>query len=481
MNKTFKTPIRNFLFHNILKCQKRFKISNGVKILIISIAIFGIGFSLIPLTSAQANGLDVEFEGEPESLFNEANFLPGQSVTRWVKVTNNSGEDQEIGVNVTGSSDCSGAYCLSDELNLVISKNSTPLYTGSLTDFFEAGEIYLSHLPNGANIQYDFSITFTHGAGNNYQGLSTSFNFEIGFWGESIGEEIPPGGPGGGGVIIAGLVISNEDVSGVGTTSITITWDTNKKATSRVIYSSSNESYVFDWKKPPNYGYFHSTPEYDTPANLHGVMDHTVDITGLSTGTTYYYRCVSHTSPDETISTEHSFTTLGTKEEGPGEEETPPSEVPGEIPEEEFPAPPAERPGEITPPTGGEEVPGGEEIALEPSPEEEVTISGGEMPEEKPETNFDKFLAAIGGFFTFENPCWIFFLGIVILIILFLLSEKKREGKRKWGLPLLILVAIILYCIFCRPTCWILIITAVILLILSVIFKSKKKEKESGF
>jgi len=116
----------------------------------------------------------------------------------------------------------------------------------------------------------------------------------------------------GGAVFIAGLQIYNERVSDVGTTDVTIIWDTNLKSTSRVIYSSSDESYVFDWTNPPNYGYSHSTPEYNTPANLYGVTgSHTVHITGLSMGTTYYYRCVSHTSPDETITVEHSFTTKG--------------------------------------------------------------------------------------------------------------------------------------------------------------------------
>lgn len=67
---------------------------------------------------------------------------------------------------------------------------------------------------------------------------------------------------------------------------------------------------VFDFNSPPNYGYSFSTSESDTPANTNGVTLHTVVLTGLVPGTTYYYRTISHASPD-TISYERSFTTSG--------------------------------------------------------------------------------------------------------------------------------------------------------------------------
>ena len=267
------------------------------------------------------------------------------------------------------------------------------------------------------------------------------------------GCEVIFGGGGGEGPI--SLIIFNEDNGEVLTTTVTVTWFTNTPATSRVIYDTVSHPIL---GSPPNYGYAFSTVE-----DSNKVTFHSVTIPGLMPGTTYYWRAISHGS-GETWGDELVFTTPVTT--------TPPT--PPYVPPGPSPLPPPTPP---IPPTGGEETSGGEEIVFGPSQGEKIATGG----EEQPETNFGRFLAAIGGFFTFENPCWIFFLGIVILIILFLLSEKKREGKRKWVLPLLILVAIILYCIFCRPTCWILIITAVILLILSLIFRPKKKEKEGGF
>ena len=120
---------------------------------------------------------------------------------------------------------------------------------------------------------------------------------------------------GNGGVSIAGLVISNEKVPEIGTNNATIIWDTNKKATSQVIYSLSSEIYEFDWKNPPNYGYTYSTVEKDnnSPISENGTINHSVVLSDLLAGTTYYYRCISHASPP-TISREYTFTTLAAEE-----------------------------------------------------------------------------------------------------------------------------------------------------------------------
>ena len=299
------------------------KMNKFTKTILISlITIFSA--SLLFVSSAQAVDplLKVDFENTP--LFSEANFLPGESVTRYADVTNNSVEIKKIGLNVIDNSGCS-TDCLSDVLNLVVSENGTTLYSGSLANFYGAGEKVLSDLNTGATTKYYFSMTFSPAAGNTYQNSTANFDVKILFFGEeSIGPEIPGGG--GGVVIISGLEIYNEMANNIQANSVTITWDTNKQSTSRVIYSPYNVPHVLNPNNPPNYDYLYSTPEYDTPANPYGVTgSHTVHITGLSPGTTYYYRCVSHASPD-TVSIGHSFTTKGvagaeTEEEEEEEEE----------------------------------------------------------------------------------------------------------------------------------------------------------------
>ena len=395
-------------------------------------------------------------------MFEEANFLPGEAVSRWVEVTNNSGEEQKIGTEAINVDDPNN---LGAVLEIVISEDGTDIYGGStgtkyLSDFFGAGEIYLSDLSNGATTKYYYSVTFVPEAGNNYQGLSATFDFEIGFFGpETISEQRPfaPGG-GGGGQYPTDLIIYNETASGIGTATVTINWQTNLFATSRIIYDIISHSALGN---PPNYGYAYSTSEDPTI-----VTYHTVKIEGLTPGVTYYYRCVSHTSPEEEISEEHSFATLGAAE---GEEE------------EEEEEPPA---------LGEEEEEEEEEIVYLGEEEEEGPAPGEEEEEEEeiveaePEGGLERFLAAIGGF-NLENICWLFLIFIVILIILSLLSvtKKKPKTKREWILPLVTLISVILYCVFCRSNCWllILILLILILVLLFLSFRKKlgKKEEQS--
>jgi len=109
---------------------------------------------------------------------------------------------------------------------------------------------------------------------------------------------------GGGGGLPPGLTITKESVSILETneTQVTITWLTNYFSTSQIIYSAENEPHILDLDAP-NFGYAHSSPE-----DLNKVTFHSVILTGLASGTTYYYRTVSHASP-ASISQGYSFTT----------------------------------------------------------------------------------------------------------------------------------------------------------------------------
>jgi len=260
-----------------------------------------------------------------------------------------------------------------------------------------------------------------------------------------------------------GLTIFNEADWNVTENSVTITWQTNYFATSRVIYATT--SGLFDLSDgEPYYGYTDLKEGDDT--GLEKVTAHSVTITGLSSGTIYYYRCVSHASL--AISEDHSFTTLGVKEEEAGEEEE-------EKPKEELPTP--------TPPSEEGEGISGEEVI--PGEEGEVEGVGEEVEEEKPiveakkEEGLDltKFLAGIGNF-TLENSCWILTLIMTILASLLFLSKKRKreilEKKKYYWISVLAIVILIVLAILLK--CWLLIIPIIILLIflLSELLKSEK-------
>ncbi|MBI3577561.1 fibronectin type III domain-containing protein, partial [Candidatus Gottesmanbacteria bacterium] len=96
--------------------------------------------------------------------------------------------------------------------------------------------------------------------------------------------------------------ISSETSSSASSTSVTITWTTDDPSTSRVIYDTVSHP---ELGSAPNYGYANSTVESDTAPK---VTSHSVTISGLTPGTTYYYRTVSHGSP-EAVGPEGTFTT----------------------------------------------------------------------------------------------------------------------------------------------------------------------------
>ena len=92
--------------------------------------------------------LVIEFEKTP--LFSEANFLPGDSVTRWVKVANNSETIKPIATESLNEIDPDN---FSSQFNLTIREGSVVLFNGSLKDFFLAGEKFLSNIAPNAQTQ----------------------------------------------------------------------------------------------------------------------------------------------------------------------------------------------------------------------------------------------------------------------------------------------------------------------------------------
>lgn len=86
-------------------------------------------------------------------------------------------------------------------------------------------------------------------------------------------------------------ILSNELSLSFGTSTATITWTTDHAATSRVVYDTVSHNPVTD--PAPYYGYAFSTIE-DTVLTT----THTVLVTGLTPNTSYYFRPVSHGSPE---------------------------------------------------------------------------------------------------------------------------------------------------------------------------------------
>ncbi len=287
-------------------------------------------FSVSAAYAQEVSSLEVVFETDP--LFSEIGVLPGDGITKDVTVTNNTEESQNIIMEAINAVDSDG---LGNELNLVITENSTELYSGTLGDFMRTGEVPLSILGNGDTATYILSVSFREGADNFTQSGTLGFDLCVGFFGgdsncgnTEIGGEgsTDDGGTGngtsggtisgsGGGIVhITPLKIENERVTNVAVDNngiegtATIEWDTNLLATSQVIYGPATDGvggpelfYSLNLTVSPYFGYPYATDEDSVK-----MAQHTLVIEGLDPDQLYKYRVVSRASPP-TVSYEHTF------------------------------------------------------------------------------------------------------------------------------------------------------------------------------
>ena len=417
----------------------------------------------VEAVEAQDDGLIVEYwtgtewkkwlPGEESfPIFKEENFLPGDTVTRQVRVTNNSGQPQNIAteaINWPGFPNPEDVpdKDLSRALEITIrEKEGSDLYGGStgkktLFDFYTKNGFNSTYehvltwgLPDGSEVIYEFEISFPSDKKNEWQGATTTFDILIGFQG--VEGKVPPGTPpgGGGGGYVPGLTIKNEGAFYISTSTATITWQTSYFSTSKVIYDTQPGK--FDLRAgEPSYGYsFYK--EGDDSRNPK-VTFHSVTLTGLTPNTTYYYRCVSHASPP-TISREYSFTTLGVKEEAKEETGKKISEGAGEEAEEGVGRKVEEEKikkkekivvagGEIVSPLSFEKKKPIEEEKKEISEKEVFPGKAKPEVEEKPKGILNNLLARIGGF---VSNSYILLIAIFVIALIVLIILRKRR-KRK--------------------------------------------------
>lgn len=168
-------------------------IINKTKYFLVLIAIALASFlAIVSTANAQVSDvLDIEFQnGNNMPLFNEASFLPGDSVTRWVDVMNVGGASQIVAAK---SEQVSNQDSLAEILNLEISHNSIVVFDDTLANFFSLSSLDLSSISSGELIRYYFSIGMDDSTGNNYQEKTLGFDIVIGENGE--GGNGPTNGP----------------------------------------------------------------------------------------------------------------------------------------------------------------------------------------------------------------------------------------------------------------------------------------------
>lgn len=247
----------------------------------------------------------IQFQNTP--LFGEANFIPGNSVSRWVKITNNTNNTHRT---IVRALDINNSDHFGNVVTLQIKQNDIILYNNTFSDFFSKPEIILPQVGAGETNTIYFIATFVPESGNEYQNKTMNFSLQVGLEDveSSIDTTTTIGGGSNGSYITLGLktlLITNENATAVNGElgSMTVSWTTNIPATSQVIYGlTSGGPYNLDMSAP-NFGYPFSTTEEDL--NVNKTTNHNVNILGLPLGT-YSYRVVSRASP-ATIGYEYHF------------------------------------------------------------------------------------------------------------------------------------------------------------------------------
>lgn len=254
----------------------------------------------------------------PNPLFEISNFLPGDIASGKIEITNSGDVDRDAyieAVNVSNSDN------LASQMKLkILDSSNQEIYNDNFANFLNIGPIKLENISTGDTGSYILEVSFIEDSDNDYQDKNLGFDICVGFAGGneyctnevdvSDENETGSGSSGTSGSISSfsggsSLLIFNErnqEPIPPETTFITIYWNTNKPATSQVIYGPANQIYILDLNDLPTLGYMFATPE-----DMTKVTEHMMIIGNLTLGQTYKYRVVSRASPP-TVSYEHEFT-----------------------------------------------------------------------------------------------------------------------------------------------------------------------------
>lgn len=294
------------------------KIRKNILRSLITVVMF---FGLPQFALAASSILRVDHPVAPNPIFdNISAFAPGQTINRYLEVTNISGTTQTVYLKtqnftdlITRSrdpKDSTDNKNLSDLINLRItrevSSSTVVLFNGSLKQFSSLSPVPLSQITAGQTIRYDLEAHFDYSAKNSLQESSVNFDFVVGY-DDGSGTVIPVGSSGGAaGGVIGGLQIIEPTVAIAvnNDNSAMFTWKTNEYSNSQVVFariSPNGEGFTFD-PEGLNLGFPHATLIDESM-----LIDHSVLLKGLVPGATYAIRVVSRAGGKVSFSYQKTF------------------------------------------------------------------------------------------------------------------------------------------------------------------------------
>jgi len=118
-------------------------------------------------------------------------WYPGKSITKTLNLKNSSPETREMALRGTRKSAITN---LEKVMQISIVKGATVIWAGSVEDFYDQDKIGMGIFAPGVDSDYNFTVSMSSAAGDEYQNKETVFDLTLGFWGEPISTVNPSSG-----------------------------------------------------------------------------------------------------------------------------------------------------------------------------------------------------------------------------------------------------------------------------------------------
>ena len=185
------------------------------------------------------------------AFFNESNWVPGDEITKTIEINNNDTNDS-CNLVFDTKNETQAPTDFGTRLSAEIKEGVINWYSDSLSSLFSVGPISLGSVPSGGTRNFDWTITFDSGAGNEFQRAQTIFDFDLAF--ECLESSTPSLGTISGfstaGTPVCGATVPTNtpylSVSSAGPNSMSLVWTTVSPMTHYMIrYGLAPGNYIY--------------------------------------------------------------------------------------------------------------------------------------------------------------------------------------------------------------------------------------------
>ncbi|OIN90321.1 hypothetical protein AUJ42_03270 [Candidatus Collierbacteria bacterium CG1_02_44_10] len=224
-------------------------------------------------TACSKSGLDPLFSNNLDGF-----WYPGKSITKTLNLKNSGPETREMAIRGARTS---GVSILENVMQISIVGGTTVIWSGSVANFYGPDHIDMGTFASGADLNYNFTVSMSSDADDNYQNKETVFDLTLGFWGEPVSTPTPTPGTVLGAGVSAPVCSDTKPVGAptllqaiAGVNSVQLIWSEGAGPISYYLVA---------------FGLTSGSITYGNP-NIGGAGTTNYTVNNLSGGTTYYFK-----------------------------------------------------------------------------------------------------------------------------------------------------------------------------------------------